>query len=177
LGSEVPGFGFVCSPLIDGPHLYVQAGAAVCKLDKQTGKILWKSLSDAGGMMGSAFSSPLMAEIAGRKQLLVQTREKLASVDPETGAVLWSREIPAFRGMNILTPTVIGNSVFTSAYGGQSFLFNIETANDGAPTLSEAWTNRARGYMSSPLVVNGHLYLHLQNPAHVHRCGDGKPWT
>ena len=30
----------------------------------------------------------------------------LAGVDPESGDVLWSQEVPAYRGMNILTPTV-----------------------------------------------------------------------
>ena len=113
--------------------------------------------------MGSAFSSPILAELGGRKQLLVQTREKLAGVDPETGAAIWIREIPAFRGMNILTPTVIGDSVFTSAYGGQSFLFNIQPGPSGSPTIGEHWTNKARGYMSTPVVIDGHLYLHLQN--------------
>ncbi len=163
LGTAQPEFGLVCSPLVEGPHLYVQAGAAVCKLDKQTGKIIWKTLNDAGGMMGSAFSSPVLADIAGRTQLLVQTREKLAGVDVESGAELWSREIPAFRGMNILTPTVAGNSVFTSAYGGQSFLFKITAGDQGSPKLSEAWTNPTKGYMSSPVVIEGHVYLHLQN--------------
>jgi outer membrane protein assembly factor BamB len=162
-GSELPAFGMVCSPLIDGAHLYVQAGGAVCKLEKSTGRIVWKALADAGGMMGSAFSSPFLADLGGRKQLLVQTREKLAGVDPESGTVLWAREIPAFRGMNILTPTAVGNSVFTSSYGGQSFLFNISADAQGSPMMSEAWTNPTKGYMSSPVVINGHIYLHLQN--------------
>ena len=162
LGSPVPSFGFVCSPLVDGSHVYVQAGAALCKLDKRTGKILWLSLKDEGGMMGSAFSSPLLAEVAGRRQLLVQTRERLASVDPESGDELWSQTIPAFRGMNILTPTVSGDSIFTSSYGGKSLLFQLK--NDaGSLSSAEAWTNKVTGYMSSPVVIGGHVYLHLQN--------------
>ncbi len=55
-------------------------------------------MSDAGGMNGSAFSSPVIAELAGKRQLLVQGREKLAGVDPETGKVLWDREVPIFAG-------------------------------------------------------------------------------
>ncbi len=49
-GSSLPTFGFVCSPLIDGNHVYVQAGGAFVKLDKQTGSVVWKSLADGGGM-------------------------------------------------------------------------------------------------------------------------------
>lgn len=162
MGTPLPPFGFVSSPFVDGPHVYVQAGAALCKLDKATGKILWKSLSDGGGMNGSAFSSPCLATVAGRRQLLVQTREKLAGVDPVSGDVLWAQTIPSFRGMNILTPAVSGDSVFTSAYGGKSWLFNM-TDGSGALAPSVAWTNKVSGYMSSPVVIAGHVYLHLQN--------------
>jgi outer membrane protein assembly factor BamB len=162
LAAPVPVFGFVCSPLVDGGFVYVQAGASLCKLDKRTGKILWRSLKDDGGMYGSAFSSPFLADIAGRRQLLVQTRERLAGVDPETGAELWSQPIPAFRGMNILTPTVSGASVFTSSYGGKSFLYQLKNEG-GTVSVAEAWTNKATGYMSSPVVIDGHVYLHLQN--------------
>lgn len=162
LGTAVPSFGFVCSPLVDGEHVYVQAGAAFCKLDKRNGKIRWRTLKDDGGMFGSAFSSPRLATLAGRRQLLVQTREKLAGVDLDTGEELWSRQIPAFRGMNILTPTVNGDAVFTSAYGGKSFLFDVKMEN-GSASLAEAWTNKVSGYMSTPVVIDGHVYLHLQN--------------
>mgnify|MGYP003325676549 FL=1 len=160
--TPLPAFGFVCSPLVDGEFVYVQAGASFVCLDKQTGKVIWRSLKDDGGMWGSAFSSPIMANLAGRRQLLVQTREKLAGVEPTSGDVLWTQEIPAFRGMNILTPTPFENSVFTSAYGGMSHLFTIR-ASTSEITHSETWTNKARGYMSSPVVIDGHLYLHLQN--------------
>jgi outer membrane protein assembly factor BamB len=162
LGAPLPAFGFVCSPLVDDQHVYVQAGAGFCKLDKHTGKLAWRVLADEGGMWGSAFSSPLAADVAGRRQMLVQTRQRLAGVDPATGDVLWSREIPAFRGMNILTPTVCGDAVFTSAYGGQSLLFRLRE-EAGALSAAEAWTNKASGYMSSPLIVGEHLYLHLRN--------------
>lgn len=161
-GTPLPSFGFVSSPFVDGAFVYVQAGGGLCKLDKATGKILWKSLGDGGGMNGSAFSSPFLATIAGRRQLLVQTREKLAGVDLDTGDVLWSQTIPAFRGMNILTPTVSGDSVFTSTYGGKSLLVTI-SSGDGRLVAAETWSNKSSGYMSSPLIIDGHVYLHLQN--------------
>ncbi len=162
LSSPVPAFGCVCSPLVDGSHVYVQAGAALCKLDKRHGTILWRSLKDDGGMSGSAFSSPLLAEVAGRRQLLVQTRERLVGVDPESGDELWSQTIPAFRGMNILTPTAFGDTIFTSSYGGKSLLFQIKS-EAGLVAATEGWTNKVSGYMSSPVVIGGHIYLHLQN--------------
>ncbi len=161
-GSPLPAFGFVSSPLIDGDALYVQAGASFVKLNKKTGETIWRTLNDDGGMWGSAFSSPFLCQIGGRPQLLVQTRTNLAGIDPEKGSVLWTQEIPAFRGMNILTPTVIKDYVFTSSYGGRSYLYSAKEAN-GAWTVDEVWNNKVQGYMSTPVVIDDHIYLHLRN--------------
>lgn len=168
LGTPLPDFGCVCSPLVDGDYVYIQAGAGFCKLDKRTGKIIWRTLTDAGGMYGSAFSSPYLAHLNNQRQILVQTRQRLAGVDPESGDVLWSAAIPAFQGMNILTPTVIGDAVFTSAYGGKSLLLSVPRSSGDVKATREreaepVWTNKATGYMSTPVVINGHIYLHLRN--------------
>ena len=162
LNTPLPEFGFVCSPLLDGDHVYVQAGAGFVKLDKKTGNIVWKSLRDDGGMMGSAFSSPVIGEIGGRRQLVVQTREKLAGVDLLDGKVLWEQEVPAFRGMNILTPVIHGDSVFTSTYGGKTVLFDI-TLEGGIFKVSNRWAYKGQGYMSTPVVVQGVAYHHLKS--------------
>jgi outer membrane protein assembly factor BamB len=160
--SPLPAFGFVSSPLVDGDSLYVQAGASFVKLDKGTGKVIWRVLKDDRGMMGSAFSSPILATLAGYRQLIVQTRETLAGVDPETGDVLWEQEVPSVRGMNILTPVVVGDAIFTSSYQNKSWLYAV-THTEGNFQVKEAWNNNAQGYMSTPVVIDGHAYLHLQN--------------
>jgi outer membrane protein assembly factor BamB len=160
--TELPAFGCVCSPLVDGDFVYIQAGASVAKLDKKTGKVLWRSLKDAGGMNGSAFSSPVIATLSGQRQLLVQGREKLAGIDLTSGEVLWSQIVPSFRGMNILTPTVVDDAIFTSSYSNKSWLYKVAKTKDKF-AVEQAWTNKAMGYMSSPVVIDGHAYLHLQN--------------
>ena len=159
--APLPAFGFVCSPLIDGDHLYVQAGSGFVKLDKQSGESIWRTLSDKGGMYGSAFSSPTIASPSGDRQLLVQTRTDLAGVDLEEGKVLWKQPVKAFRGMNILTPSIFGNGIFTSSYGGKSLLFDLSKTPSGF-SVSEKWQNRQEGYMSGPIVINGLCYIHLR---------------
>ena len=162
LRSPLPRFGFVSSPLVWGDHVYVQAGSGFVKMDKRSGRIVWRTLRDKGGMYGSAFSSPVMADLGGKRQLVVQTRSLLAGIDPEQGSVLWSREIAAFRGMNILTPAVVGDTVFTSAYGGRSHLFRLQESQ-GTLGLEEVWESKVQAYMSSPVVIDGYAYLHLRN--------------
>lgn len=161
LGTPVPSFGFVCSPLVIGEHVYVQAGGGFVKLNKRTGEIIWRTLIDGGGME-SAFSSPIAATIQNVPQLVVQMREKLAGVAPETGEVLWSQVVPSFRGMNILTPSVFDDGIFTSSYRNKTFFYRIEK-HDSALRVTPAWTANAQGYMSSPVIIDNYAYLHLGN--------------
>jgi outer membrane protein assembly factor BamB len=162
LKSPLPSFGFVSSPLVRGDHVFVQAGAGFVKLDKRTGKVVWRVLEDGGGMMGSAFSSPYPVELGGVPQILVQNRDDLAGVDPEAGTVLWKTKVEAFRGMNIVTPTVHDGKVFTTSYGGGSWLFAVDPARAEKP-VEQVWRNKIQGYMSSPIVIGGHAYVHLRN--------------
>lgn len=157
--APAPDFGFVCSPLVDDTGVYVQAGGCFAKLDKATGKVLWKSLKDGGGTMGSAFSSPVFARLAGKDQVLVQTRTKLAGVERDTGKEIWSKEIPSFRGMNILTPVPFGDDgIFTSTYGGNTRLLKLKS-DGGKYDAEDAWTFKYEGNMTSPVVVAGHAYV------------------
>ena len=160
-GTELPAFGHVTSPLVDDGAVYVQAGCAVAKLDATSGKTLWRALEDRRAMFGSAFASPVIGTLHGKRQVIAQTRSTLGGLDPATGEVLWSIPVEAFRGMNILTPTVIGDDhVFTATYGGGSFLFAIEKAADGTFSVKEKWRlKELEGYMASPVVVGDHLYL------------------
>jgi outer membrane protein assembly factor BamB len=160
--SPLPSFGFVSSPVVHGDHLYVQAGGGFMKLDKRTGDTVWSSVADGGGMYGSAFSSPLIGEIHGETQAIVQTREELAGIDLESGNVLWRQPVKAFRGMNILTPIIHKDGLFTSAYGGRTSLFQTRIGDDGYD-LELAWDNKLQGYMSTPVVIQSHAYLHLRN--------------
>ncbi len=157
--GKVPDFGMASSPLVDGEYLYVQAGQGVHKLKSDDGSIVWTSLTDNGDMMSSgAFSSPIIATLSGKRQLVVQTRTFLAGVNLESGSELWKYEVAAFRGMNILTPTIWKEQIFTSSYGGKSLLIQVKN-----PATEVLWDNKIEGYMSSPVVIDHYLYMHLRN--------------
>ena len=157
--TPLPSFGLVCSPLVKGDALFIQAGASFVRLDKNTGNEVWRALVDEGGMSGSAFSSPVLTTIAGREQLLVQTRKVLAGVDPETGKVLWESKVEAFQGMNVLTPTPTSDAgIFTSSYGGVSQLIHVEKKDDSL-AADPSWTLRIEANMSSPVIIDGYAYL------------------
>jgi outer membrane protein assembly factor BamB len=162
LGTPLPDFGFVCSPLLHGDSVFVQAGAGFARVKKAIGELVWRTLEDKGGMWGSAFSSPTLVTLCGKPQILVQTRELLAGVDPDTGSVLWSQPVEAFRGMNILTPVVYQDILFTSTYGGRTIGFKVQEAN-GQFALNQVWNHKAQGYMSTPVLIDGVAYHHLKS--------------
>jgi outer membrane protein assembly factor BamB len=159
-GTQPPAFGFVSSPLIEGNSLYVQAAAGLVKVDTRTGEVAWRVLVAADDVMtGSAFSSPTLAKFADKECLLVQTRTELAAVEKTTGSTLWKRAIPSFRGMNVLTPIQVNDSVLTATYGGTTQLIKIIGSSEAGFTATDGWALKYEGNMSTPVVVAGHAYL------------------
>jgi FOG: WD40-like repeat len=66
-----------------------KAPALVC-LDKNNGKTLWTDRSPGGNVHCTEASSPLVAEIAGRTQVIVPQGDGwLRSFDPTDGKILW----------------------------------------------------------------------------------------
>ncbi|MEO1496700.1 MAG: PQQ-binding-like beta-propeller repeat protein [Planctomycetota bacterium] len=179
MGVEPPKFGAASSPMVADGHVYVQAGNALQKIDGQSGEIVWTAAKGQGRRSDGAFSSPYFSDVDGEPLVVVQTREALKGIDPESGAERWSQPIQAFRGMNILTPVVYRDRLFTSAHSGRSQLWRVSATPSDAPAsdaenadpgnlnqplgLAELWSNKSQAYMSSPVVVDGHLYLHLKN--------------
>jgi outer membrane protein assembly factor BamB len=162
-GSDLPTFGFVSSPMVDGDSVYVQAGGGVARLRKTDGQVIWHGVRDGGGMMGNAFGSPVILTLAGKRQLVVQARTRLIGVGLEDGAELWSLPVESFRGMNILTPTFAGKDrLFTATYGGKTLGIDIRSENGGFRAVP-AWEFKAQGYMTSPIIHEGHAYLQLRS--------------
>ena len=160
--TPLPSFGFVCSPLVIGDRVYVQAGASLVCLDTRTGVTIWRTLVDRGGMRYGAFSSPFRSTLSGVDQLLVQTRQLLAGVSLSDGTVLWQQPVKAFRGMNILTPTVSGDRVFTGGYGGRAQMLLVDRPDAGW-RVTPIWNNKHQPYMSSPVLLADHVYVHLRD--------------
>jgi outer membrane protein assembly factor BamB len=180
IGTPLPAFGGVCSPLVDQGAVYVQTGGAVVKVSLSDGSLIWKTLENSEGMMTSgAFSSPVIATLCGQRQLIVQTRLELCGVDLESGQVLWKQPIETFRGMNILTPLIIGDQVFTSAYNGRSQMFRISHDSSAGWSVAETWEQNSQGYMSSPIRIGNDIYMHLKNERVTNlNAADGKVnWT
>jgi hypothetical protein len=173
--APVPAFGFVSSPLVDGEFVYVQAGAAVRKLNKRTGKEIWSALKDEGGMWGSAFSSPVVARLAGQTQVVVQTREKLAGLDEDSGQCSGRTRFRLSRH-EYFNADDCRRPDLTSSYGGKSLAFTIAKL-DQTLAASEQWENKTQ--VTCPPRGDRRARLSPSAPPAVclHRVTTGKAWT
>ena len=84
--TKTPLWGFAGNPLLDGNRLICLAGGdgtTAVAFDKDTGKELWRALS----AKEPGYSSPIIYEAGGKRQLIVWHTEAANSLNPETGEV------------------------------------------------------------------------------------------
>jgi outer membrane protein assembly factor BamB len=130
-------FGVGTSPLLEQDLILVNVGgkgAGIVALDAATGKEVWKATDHE-----ASYSSPVAATIDGTRHVLFLTREGLVSVNPENGAVRFSKHWRARinESVNAATPVVAGGHVFVSAcYQTGAGLFKVR--KDG---VDEVWAN------------------------------------
>jgi len=114
LGGRVPQWGYTESPLVVGRALIVTPGGGkggIAALDKITGRVIWQS---AEVRTGAAYSSPILATIAGKKQIINGLAERLVGLDAETGKFLWDFTEPMAE-ISITTPIEHDGLVFASS--------------------------------------------------------------
>jgi outer membrane protein assembly factor BamB len=159
--TPLPELGFVCSPLVVGNSVYVQAADSFLRVDKKTGASVWRCLVRRDVGQGS-YSSPDFAVLHGRPQLLVANIPAIAGVDPATGDVLWKRILDSYDQGCILAPIPYRGGIFMSTRASRTAYYPLTLA-EGRFTLGVGWKNKSTIYMSSPIVIGHHLYAHLKN--------------
>ena len=80
--AKNPYFGGAECLLVDGPRLIVSPGGAkglLAALDKETGKTVWASDVGAEGDETAGYSSPILVEFGGRRQVIATRRRARCS--------------------------------------------------------------------------------------------------
>ncbi len=152
-GGSVIHWGISESPLIDGNRLIVMPGgpgASIVSLRKLDGSLQWKAGSDQAG-----YSSAIVADVAGVRQVLALSGEAALAVVEDTGELLWRYPKIANRTANIATPIYHDGHVFVStAYGTGCALLKIEPR-----TMSEIYFSRdMKNHYSTSVLVGNTLY-------------------
>jgi outer membrane protein assembly factor BamB len=163
-GAVVPGWGMSGAPIVVGSRLIAMVGgkgsAKVVAFDKHSGKELWRALSSQDSEPG--YSQPVLIEY-GRPQLIVWHATALESLDPVTGAVLWSYPFRIQMNTPIATPAWSAPHLLVSSFFDGTRMLRLS----GAAQPSLLWTSQSandvkndklHALMSQPIIENDHIY-------------------
>lgn len=170
--KTVMGFGEGASPALSGDTVVVNwdadNGSFITALDKHTGRELWRTPRDEI----TGWSTPLILDFKGQKQVIVNAAKKVRSYDLATGRELWSCSGQTANA--IPSPVSSGDIVYLmSGYSGNALqAIRLGRAGDLTGTDAILWThNKGTPYVPSPLLTDGLLYA-LQGDDPILSCFD-----
>jgi outer membrane protein assembly factor BamB len=166
--SVFPGFkgrhGHAASPITHGNRLFVaneaQEASFVLALDKDTGKVVWKSprRSDRG-----AYGTPCVvtAPEGGAELILTSKGHGISSLDLETGALRW--EAPLFDKRSVSSPVIYKDLVIGTCGSGAGGNYLAAVRRGGSGDVSETHLayklSRSIPYVPTALVYDDLLFL------------------
>ncbi|MEZ6038990.1 MAG: PQQ-binding-like beta-propeller repeat protein [Planctomycetaceae bacterium] len=145
-------YGYAASPTIYKDTLIITGNCDTISwmkaLDLKTGKDVWSRDMPKG----LVWSSPIVANVAGREQLLLSGFEKFSAYDPNNGQPLWS--VPCLTHATCGTAIWDNNVAFAS--GGYPKAETVAVAADGSGRI--LWKNNVKCYEQSMLISDGYVY-------------------
>lgn len=162
VNGKVADYGMASSPLVVGELVIITVGApqaTVAAYRLKTGEPAWK----AGKEDPAGYSSPVLLDVGGRRQIVVFTGGSLLGIVPESGAMLWRYPFETDYECNIATPLAHGGDVFISAGENHgSALLKLKPQGDKFVT-EETWKSEGpdsvmRNEWQTSILLDGHLY-------------------
>lgn len=147
-----PLYGCAMSPVVDRGRLIAYVGGsgsgALTAFDPPTGHVLWAFKGD-----GPGYSSPVVVDLAGIRQVVTFGETHLLAVSADKGELLWKLPFTTSWVQNAITPIVKGDLVIYS--GLEQPLRAVRVVNKGAAYAVEpVWENaEVANYLSTPVVV------------------------
>jgi outer membrane protein assembly factor BamB len=140
-----------------GAQTEAASGRALVAYDRDTGKEVWQA-----GKTKAGYSSPMLATLAGQKQILLLDGEQLGGYDSQTGHELWNyRWDKTLNGINVAQPLLLDGDrvLISSAYDIGCAMLHVSKSGD-AWKVDELWKNnmKLRAKFASPVVHEGFIY-------------------
>lgn len=152
-------WGMAASPLVVDEKLIVlpggRSGNSVVAYHKRTGDPVWKSLSDM-----QAYASPMLATLAGERQILAVSAERVMGLRVEDGSLLWDYPWVTSYNVNATQPIIVGENRFfiSSGYGTGAALVEI-SRNEGGFNARQIWKNNSlKTRFNTAVIHEGHAY-------------------
>jgi outer membrane protein assembly factor BamB len=171
-------FGEGASPVLSGNTVVLYwddegKNDFIAAFDKNTGQELWRTPRDEA----TGWSTPLVVEANGKRQVIVNATGKVRSYDLATGKEIWS--CAGQTANAIPSPVASTDTVYvTSGFRGNA-LYAIQLGRSGDLTGTEAvrWSHdKHTPYVPSPLLVNNLLCVLANNSGQL-SCFDAKTGT
>jgi outer membrane protein assembly factor BamB len=152
-------WGMSASPLVVDDTVIVMPGGtngrSVIAYDRVSGKRAWSALDDR-----ASYAAPMLATVAGVRQLVVLTGTRLVGVELPGGRLLW--EYPWYTNpeVNAAQPIQTADNRFfvSSGYGTGAAVVELTRANDRF-TVREVWRHaRFKNRFNSSVLHDGHIY-------------------
>ena len=155
-------WGWAAAPLIDGNKVICLVGgdpyAMVVAFDKITGKELWRALSARKGEVAPSFSSPIIVNAGGTRQLIAWDTSQISSLNPDTGQVYWEYPWSQTQIGNIATPVQDGKLLFFSSFYNGAVMLQLD---DSKPGFSVLWKGNSDSEVVTDAVHNGISTSHI----------------
>ncbi|MEX1041673.1 MAG: PQQ-binding-like beta-propeller repeat protein [Pirellulaceae bacterium] len=148
-------FGYAPSPMVHGDLVYVASEfeqGFLAAFRQSDGKEVWRQPRTS-----TSYSTPIVARVAGRDQLLLSGQLKISAYDPKTGKPLWTSEGPS----KATCGTLVWEDDLVFASGGFPESQTMAVKADGSGEV--VWANREKCYEQSMVVHNGYLYAFNDN--------------
>jgi outer membrane protein assembly factor BamB len=145
------------SPVVDGDRVIIHVGgpgdSAVFAYDVATGAERWKYQGE-----NPAYGSPIVADLAGTRQVIMFTHQKLVGLSAATGQLLWERPFVTPSNTTAQTPNVYKDMVIQA--GRENGFTAFRVVRDGTTYSTEnVWRNdEASVQMSNPVIIDSVLY-------------------
>jgi len=158
-GSRVPVWGLSVSPLIVDNTVVVSvgggAGRSLVAYDRETGRFVW-----GGGHDATGYSSPVICELAGVRQIVMFNASSVAGHDASSGKLLWEYPWPDSHP-HVAAPVILPDDrvLVSIGYGVGSQAFQVRRPADNQWTASRAWKSlRLKAKFTNVVCHEGYLY-------------------
>jgi outer membrane protein assembly factor BamB len=155
--TTLPLYGTASSPVVDGDRVIAFMGGhdrgALTAFDAATGAVRWRWAGD-----GPGYSSPIVAELGGTRQVITQSQSRLVGVGAADGRLLWDVPLRTNFDQNSITPLVSNGLVISSGLETPTIAYRITRGPSGWQA-QEAWRNeQVSMYMSSPAATGQGIF-------------------
>ncbi len=155
------------SPILVGDALVFSCDGGdkrfVAALNVADGKVLWKTERTGEAAKKFSFSTPLLIEVKGHKQIISPGSNVVCAYDPADGREIWRVR---YDGYSVIPRPVYGHGLLfiSTGYDRPSLLAIRADGNGDVTDTHVVWrTNKAVPHAPSPLLVGDELYLVSDN--------------